>query len=357
MVNEINDEFITSSMDELINLFGVRKDADYHYLLTFLQKNKPQRCIKEIALQLGLPVEINLSYISKAYKAGDANRFESSDLVVTNKKGQGFDSITAQVTIPHYLPFYGSLEMENISINIRISENCTEQSETFIAVMAHELSHLVLHAIRSPHKTNEFYTDLVPMIFGFSKIIESGRKITRSTIDGNVTITETTTFGYLSDKQFALAKIKVNSALEVLRHCMVQLQNAMTKLQRYIQRYNIVLKQFDKFLKQLDTFHHKAIKHADGHRIVSFHQIGYTDESLRVREESVKLLQATQSFYDKLYYTNHTQAQVQQYLARLNSQADIMHEKQVQFEDDIKTLAKYISPWYKIKVKMEANNR
>jgi hypothetical protein len=123
---------------------------------------------------------VNLSSVPNQPNAGEG--FSSTHLVKTDSKGRGVAAITAQVSIPSYLPFYGSAGMVNYPIRVQVRENCNEHPMTFVSVMAHELSHVVLHSMRHNERQNEFYTDLTAMMLGFSDVMKLGRKVLRQLI-------------------------------------------------------------------------------------------------------------------------------------------------------------------------------
>jgi hypothetical protein len=91
---------------------------------------------------------------------------------------------------------YGTSGLDKFVIQIRVSENCCESPDAFLAVMAHELSHVLLASLWHPNKNSELHTDLVPLLLGFREIARLGRKIVRTATEGNIIRTHTTTYGY-----------------------------------------------------------------------------------------------------------------------------------------------------------------
>ena len=142
MFDKLTNEEFQKAIDDVAATLGFKEDVFAATLLDLLRKQETQQCVQGIAAWLGLPIQIDLSYVSKDFKAGDKNRFHSSALSRTDWTGRGVEGITAQVAIPSRLPMFGSKEMEGYRISVRVSENCHERPETFIAVMAHELSHV-----------------------------------------------------------------------------------------------------------------------------------------------------------------------------------------------------------------------
>lgn len=69
MENEVDNNYISRAIDELVATLGVKEQVlakSFHKPFGFGSDTK--KCIKDIAKYLGLPIEINLSYISKKYK-------------------------------------------------------------------------------------------------------------------------------------------------------------------------------------------------------------------------------------------------------------------------------------------------
>src|SRR5439155_7935618 len=85
--------------------------------------------------------------------------------------------------------------------------------ETAITILAHELSHVLLHSLRHPERESEVFTDLVPLVLGFGEIVERGRTVESVTHESGGTRTTTTTYGYLSDRDFSFAVGRVRSLL------------------------------------------------------------------------------------------------------------------------------------------------
>lgn len=205
MFDGMRNEEIAIALDGLISCFGVKEDISPDALYDLLEKNDTEGCVQEIARLLELPIRISLSYVPKDYRPDNANSFRSSSLSKTDWTGRGTEGIIAQVSIPPHMPMYGTSSFQGYSISVRVSENCSSHPETFVAIMAHELSHVLLAALMSPYKDSELHTDLVPIILGFRDAVRMGRKRIESTTSGNTTTTHTTTYGYLTDSQFEYA--------------------------------------------------------------------------------------------------------------------------------------------------------
>ena len=219
MDNEISNEYVEKAINELTKFFGIKEPVSSGNIFQKIRSGKVKEAIKLIARQLGLPVDINITNVPNDYKAqNNDNQFHSTHLAKVHQYGSGGEGITAQVSIPGNLPFYGSSALNDYPINVKISDNCTKHPVVFAMIMAHELSHILLHSLNHPQKENEFYTDLTAIILGFQNIFQNGRKITETDVEhgfmSTTTKTQTVTYGYLNDEQFNFARNKINTILE-----------------------------------------------------------------------------------------------------------------------------------------------
>ncbi len=99
-------------------------------------------------------------------------------------------------TIPESLPIYGTPAFLAHVIRITTGDALGKvPAETAIAILSHELSHILLHSLRHHDRDSEQCTDLVPIALGFAGIVRAGRVVTTSTTAGNVTTTLTTKCG------------------------------------------------------------------------------------------------------------------------------------------------------------------
>lgn len=243
MYDSLSKEYIDKTIDDLVEVLGVKEEIPKKELITIASAKKPRQCIEKIAMHLGLPVHIKLSPVPKNYKQESNKRFETRQLSKTNSSGKGTGGIVAQVFIPEHLPSYGSLQLKGYPIAVRISENYFEEPETFITLIAHEMSHVLLNSLWHPMRDNEFYTDLVPIVLGFGKIIDSGRKIE--------TPESITTFGYLTDKQYNYSREKIDQILEEYKSLKTMLLEKARLIQDFIEDLKNDLMQFEKLLKDI----------------------------------------------------------------------------------------------------------
>jgi hypothetical protein len=351
-------DYIDKALNDLIPALGVKEYVDQEKLITLIESKKVKEAIKSIAFYLGLPIEINISYVPNGYhpNSNDGSGFQSKNLVETDQFNHGTQSITAQVSIPPDLPFYGTPKMVNLPINVRLSENSAENPATLISVMAHELSHVVLHSIWHKEKENEFYTDLTAMILGFADIIRIGRKVVKTTTSqqdtNTITHTETTTFGYLSDENFNFAYSKIESFLSKQRSIKDGLREQIKRSKEKLNEFHELLVSFEKCLEYLDKHpNHKYLKN-DGYKIITFHQPDYTyNIQCVLRNHEASLAKITKFIDEVSYYTDQNIGMIKQREIQLKSNNAELVRHYFLLRSDINILRKYESILYKLKLK------
>lgn len=350
MDDRISNDYINTAIDELISILGVKEEPTMPELLALLRKKETRQCIKEIAKHMGLDIEINLFTIPKDYKASNTNKFESSQLVKTDWRGRGVEGITAQVLIPGNLPMYGHSKLKDFPFDVRVSENCYERPQTFITIMAHEIAHVLLHSLYYPQKDNEVYTDLTPMILGFSKIVELGRRTVESTATGSTTTTNTTTYGYLTDKQFFFARDKINTLIKKYRHDNGEILCKVTQIKLLLSNLEVNFSRFKRILQYLDENQNRKIKNQDGQRIVQFHSFGYTSVIEMAVVSGKMLVAENEKYYTGLnYYTNTIVATMHSFQKKLDSTIAGLEKHDCSLKDDIRVLLRNVDLVYKIK--------
>ncbi len=351
-MDEVKNDYIEKALNELVAIFGVREFYGETRLISLVNYKEVKEAIKDIALQLGLPIEVSISYVSKDYRPNANDGFQSTHLVKTDRHSRGIDGITAQVSIPWNLPFYKTSGMVNFPISVRLSENCLENPETFISVMAHELSHIVLHSLRHKEKQNEFYTDLTAMIFGFGNIMKSGRKVVKSTridegfLSRKYTIhTETTTYGYLSDENFNFALNKIGKDLSKQKSIEQKLLKRLRQFEKQLSKTKRLPLYFIKYLEYLGKNFNQNISQEDAYRISSFHRPDYTDSIQSILKKNEINLEKIKNYNGKSIEI------IQQYTTQLTSVSEELKRHHDLFQKDINILSKYISFFHKLKLK------
>ena len=192
---EVSQKYISEAIDNLFRLLGIKESVPRRSLQRSFDRGVIKECIKEIAHYLGLPIEINLSYVPSDYVPTyrDDQRFTTQALNITEGIRGNAGGITAQVFIPGHLPMYGTSGLVNFPINVKVSEDVEEYKETFFAIMAHELSHVVLYSLQYSQKDNELYTDIAAMLLGFNQVMKRGRKVVNVHEESSLLSTKTTT--------------------------------------------------------------------------------------------------------------------------------------------------------------------
>lgn len=352
MGSNIDNKYISNAIDELINLLGIKEEIPIDTILKPFRTGNIKGCIENIANYLGLPIVVNLSYVPAKYQQRNVgNRFESSALATTDRASRGVEGITAQVSIPSYLPLYGTPELQNFPIAVKISDNCLEHSETFMSIMAHELCHVVLHTLWHKEKDNEFYADLTVMILGFSKVMEIGRKVEETKNYVILTQTSTTTYGYLSDKQFYFAFNKISEMRKKNIDLKKKLLRKLTTYRKQLSSYKKELIYFRKFVEYLDKNQNKAIRKEDIPKIVMFHQPDYTDTFTAVVRSSEERLKEINDFcVGLLHYTQQRLNSLRIFNEEIDTLISELKEKFDLLNNDVRILRKYIDILYKLKI-------
>jgi hypothetical protein len=357
MTNEVENDYIEKALDELIPIFGTRELVDEQKIIALIKSKKIKEAIKIIALYLGLPIEVNISYVPKGYQAGASDAYQSTQLVKTDNK-HGTSGITAQVTIPSYLPFYGTPAMVNLPINVKLSENCTENPSSFITVMAHELSHIVLHSSWHKEKNNEFYTDLTAIIFGFADIMKIGRKDINVTFktdyssNTTTTTTHTTTYGYLSDENFYFAFNKIIRILNEKKAEKVQLIKRLEQMKNKLDKIKKTSVHFTKYLEYVDKNLNKKVSQEDAFRISTFHQHSHTDNFQSAVKKEESDISSFFNFLENLKnYTELNMQVIKQHEVQLKSDGEKLDEQFLKLKKDTSILERYVGLFYKLKLK------
>lgn len=357
-MNEIDNKYIENAISHLFSTVGLKEPISDQKIISLIHSRKTKEAIKEIAKCLGLPIEINLSYVPKGYNPNSNDGFQSKHLVKTDWRGRGTSGITAQVSIPSYLPFYGTPGMVNFPISVRVSENCNENPSTLIAVMAHELSHIVLHSLWHKEKENEFYTDLTAMMLGFGDVMKVGRKVIKTdsfTEHGilsskTTTTTQTTTYGYLSDDNFNYAYSRIQGILDDHRKGKRKMVKKIKQFEKIIKKQKIELSYFKKYLSYLDQNLNQKISHQDGAWISTFHQTGYTDDfesAMRKMESEIKNFK---SFINNLnHYSESRLEDIKKFEINLKPLAGDLNSKYDRVRGAVIILKKYVSIPYRFR--------
>ena len=351
MENNLTNEYIDTAIEELISLLGIRESVLIEKIKIPYRREDIKECVKDLTYYLGLPIEINLSYVSKDYTPDNSDSFNSKNLVKTDYRGRGNEGIVAQVSIPSNLPIYGSPNLKNFPIKIRVSENCAEYPDSFISVMAHELSHVILYSLLHKNKDNEFYTDLTAMVLGFSGIMEYGRKNVEVERGFESKTIHTTTYGYLSDEQFKYAFNKINHLINKYKELKKKTLRRTESLKSKLLFHNETIFKFEKYLKNIGKYHDKNFEKSDELRIMLMNQIGYTDQLYAViKENNEKLVNFTEFITKAELYSNNYLAKTKELEENLKISFRNLNIKFSSLNEDIQLLKKYTGLFNRIKI-------
>ena len=353
MENQVSIEEINSWINDLIGTLGVKEYAPRAKFAALLKSGATKECIEGIANYLGLPVKVDLDFVharSRATGFDHNDGFQSTTLVHTDSRGRGNEGITAQVSIPSWLPPYGSPNLRDYSIRVKVSEDCLYYPDSFVAVMAHELSHIVLAALSHPEKDNEFYTDLTAMVLGFALITKRGRLVSVVRTSGNQQITQTTTYGYLSDSQFEFAYERIAGLLEGHLKQKKELRRQLNTLRKNWARSKKRFADFREFRACLDKNVGRRINAKDGLRIVQFHQPGYADEHAKALDSVEKAVAGSeQPVLEIVHHTKTTTALMKKRAEELARVQVTLANLSRNLTEDVKVLRRNLPLLYRLK--------
>lgn len=349
MFEALSTDDISNALAELIACFGVKEEMPLHDLVALLRKKDTEGCVQEIASRLGLPIRISLSYVPKDFRPDNTDGFRSSALARTDWTGHGVEGITAQVSIPEHLPMFGTAGLHGYPIRVRVSENCHAHPDTFVAIMAHELSHVLLASLWSAHKDSELHTDLLPLLFGFRDVVRRGRKTIQSTTSGNTTTIRTTTYGYLTDAHFDFACSHVTGTLKGHKRAKDHLLESVEQVRRRLKKAVRNLATFRDYFKYLDRHPPEKMRMEHAQRVVHLHTQDYSRDWER-RITTVRTTQeAAESFGRSLYhYTSSALDNLKTHTRTLGSASDDLSQVIVAVTNDIKILRRYVRVSYRL---------
>lgn len=353
MENRVTNAEIKSWIDDLVGAIGFKEHAPRDEFLTQLRRGATKDCIEGIARYLGLPIKVDLTFVTSSSRSGFERRsdgFQSTTLVNTDSHGHGSEGITAQVGIPSWLPPYGSPSLTDYRIRVKVSEDCRDYPDSFIAVMAHELCHIVLASLSHPEKDNEFFTDLTAMVLGFSLITKQGRRVSETWTFKNERTTTTTTYGYLSDRQFEFAHDQIVGLLNGQLNRKKELLRRLNAVKEDLALSRKKLADFGVCLGYLDSHTTRRISAKDGLRIVRFHQAGYTDEHMRIFRCTDEIVsQSEQATLEIIHHTKYTSALMQKRAEELlRIQGDLAATSKL-LTEDLRTLERNLPLHYRLK--------
>ena len=363
-LNRVDNKYVSNAVDELVGSLGIKESIPRDTIREPFCSGQVKQSIETMANYLGLPIVVNLQYVPATYQPGNIEggntsaRFESSSLVETDSAGRGIEGITAQVSIPSHLPFYGTPELQGFPIGVKVSDNCREHPETFMALMAHELSHVLLHSIWHKEKNNEIYTDLAAMILGFSEVVRIGRKVIETQYYSTFSETSTTTYGYLSDKQFYFALDRVK---RVLRDKATSWNDSkgrtvreLAACRKQLHQYRNMLCRLNKFIEHLDKNPDRKIRKEDVPKVIEFHGPNYFERLASILRKNEKRLNEVEFLYSdqfehSYHYTTRRLDSLQMFCENLSALVSSCKSESDLLESDVAILGRCIGFWGRLK--------
>ena len=339
MIPDLGNDYIAEALDSLEASVGLKDRVT----LGFLHDDNEQKCVENISKYLGLPIKINLIYVPDTYSPLNTINFQSKSVVLAESgKNRGGSGIVAQVSLPPSLPMYGSKALEGYRIDVRVNKGASQRPATFVTLMAHELSHVLLYALRHPKKEDEIYTDIVPLMLGLDRIVGCGRKVSHTGTKGNVQTTTTTTYGYLTGQQYIFAVSRILRKRKAHAAAKKKLSNSAKKTHRKIDVLSRKLKRIDKTIRYLDRKQPKRIQPEDARRIVDFHRPGYAEEWKQLLNVISNDLGHISTFLSSLnHYSRRSLQETRKKDAKLQAYAEKMLHADTAITSDRRLLAKY----------------
>jgi hypothetical protein len=358
-LERVDNKYIGNAVDELAGFLGIKENIPAESVLEPLRNGKTKECIEKIADHLGLPITVNL-IISES--------FDSLDLVRTNDAGRGAEAITAQVSMPSNLPFYGSSELQGFPIQVKVSGNCRRYPHAFVATIAHELSHIVLHSLLHREKNNEIYTDLAAMLLGFAVVMRMGRYAVETTQIGvGREQTTTTRFGYLADDQFEFAFSRVNAILNTSRTAFntvrTKIIQTLTTYKKQLNLYRKMFYEFNKLIECLDKNPTRKTRKEDVPKIVEVHSLNYGEGFVSVLRNNEKKLREVELLYSgwfkhrEHHYSTQRLDSLEVFHNDLNGLLSGLTRECDLLKDDVTMLRRCFSFFDRLKINREVRSR
>lgn len=356
---DVDKDYIERALSELIDSFGLREPVDHYDIVYLINEGNIDEAVIKIARELDLPIKVNISYISSNYNKNAKSGFEGQHVVEVKPQGSDSGGITAQVGIPPDLPFYGSERLKGFPIDIRLSEDSAKYPKTFISVMAHELTHVVLYSMHHLKKDNEIYTDLAAMIFGFHRVMKYGRKTKEITNisfekkggrDVKRTNSKVTTYGYLNDKNFNFAFQKIKNELKEFQKIKDEQLSKAEKIQEEIIEIRLLIDLFHDYRNHLNNSMPDNISGQHAKRISQYNSVDYKSRDLKAVKDFSNLLMEYIEFLNNSKKYNKTRKKKALKLEdEIHSQYQKITDIKENVQEEINVMKKYSSWKYWIK--------
>lgn len=334
MKNDVSETYLKNAIEELEHDLGVKTGIDRKKLINEIKEENIEKAIKLITQHLKLPIKL------KVEKGKD---FKTSGLTNVKSHKQSLEGITAQVEIPNNIPLYGTKNLIDFPIKVKVSEESLVYTHSFAYVIAHEMIHVLLYSKNKKYKDNEFYTDLAVLMLGFKNIYKRGRKIIKIDHDGNKTIRKTKTYGYLDDNQFQFAVDKINSILSKKQEKKEELNRKIKKLEKNLIKYKRVNYRINNFVNYImnnkEEISPEATKKMS--EFLYFNQENKTEELIKKYNKDIKKIK---KFYTHLnYFTPDKMEKLNSYSKKLINLNNSIERKINSIKANIKKIRKHIN--------------
>ncbi len=347
MFDGLSNSHIRRAIDELADCLGVREDIDGRDLVELLRKGDAQACVQKIASQLGLPVCVTLVRIPRAFQPGHAPRFQTNAPVRTDGTGRGREGIIAQIVVPGNLPSFGSPALNGWPIQVRVSDDCYDDPQSFVTIMAHELSHLLLASLHLADTSSELHAELLPLLLGFRNIVRQGRMTVRVMPNGTAIEIR---YGYLTDPQFKFAFEYVGSILERRRRHKMRIARAGAHLRHKIVVAERALAALKNCLRCLDAHRPMTMGADDARRIVQFHSWEYTYAWYTTIKQARNTLDKAERFIKCLsHYTPTVVEQLERYARQFEASAERLSQVTTTMLRDARVIRQYLPLFHKLR--------
>ena len=334
------DEYIENAIKDLVSVLGIREPVAADHFVERVRVGQIEGCIENIGRQFGLPVKANLVIVPDDYCSDGPAPFDTNSLTRTDRTGHGTEGITAQISIPSHLPLYGSPRLVGFPITVKVSENCRAYPETFVTIMAHELSHVLLRSLAHPRSADEIYADLTAMLLGFANVMDEGREVRRVTAQKIYT----TTYGYLDNAAFGSALRTVKTMMHGFQALRRNVLSLASELSSQAQESEEALALFSRLLHFLDAHLDQEVNKQDATRIVAFHQPDYT-QAVEVMTKACAGLasEAAAKAQHADYFTRNVEASFKSYTERLQKSREALAERLVALQSDCEILRRNVA--------------
>jgi hypothetical protein len=347
-VDNIDDAYLDNAIKELVGLLGITEPLNQDEYITLAKQKNYNKCVVKIAQHYRLSFRFNIKMVPRGYKAS-ARHYNTSGLVKTDNQGKGTSGITAQIHLPASIPLYGDPKIEDITVSVVVGEECFEAPYTFVTIMAHEIAHLLLATLRHPKKDNEFYTDLVPLVLGFSQMVKYGRSTTKrvKTNDGDKLVT--TSYCYLNDHQFNHSLNRLNGILLRFRDRKFKLIKLTDETDTKIKQLEAEIKERNKLLKDILKHSKNRISFDDSKTIVQLHSNSIIlEEELMIKHAYMVNNNVRKAYGNVSHYSKNVVKQMNEAESRLKKTNSLLSSALSKLAADINIINRNLNLLYKI---------